>query len=183
MATTSQEKTTETPKVTEAHVSEQTTQENANQQYFAQPSAAPVQYVVMANSLKGVKGWLAFLTVLMGFGGIIYTLMFFGAVLRLSSPEGAVSIIFAPIIAILSFTTVVLISLQKKVGRYLAIAAYMTSATYFTLLQIVIASMRKDSDAERIVGIIGGIFIYFIVAGLLSLYFVVSKRVKETLID
>ena len=177
MATTSQEKITETPKVTEAHISEQTTQENTNQQYFAQPSAAPVQYVVMANSLKGVKGWLAFLTVLMGFGGII------GAVLRLSSPEGAVSIIFAPIIAILSFTTVVLISLQKKVGRYLAIAAYMTSATYFTLLQIVIASMRKDSDAERIVGIIGGIFIYFIVAGLLSLYFVVSKRVKETLVD
>ena len=119
----------------------------------------------------------------MGFGGIIYTLMFFGAVLRLSSPEGAVSIIFAPIIAILSFTTVVLISLQKKVGRYLAIAAYMTSATYFTLLQIVIASMRKDSDAERIVGTIGGVFIYFIVAGLLSLYFVVSKRVKETLVD
>ena len=71
MATASQEKTTETPRVTEAHVSEQTTQEDANQQYFAQPSAAPVQYVVMANSLKGVKGWLAFLTVLMGFGGII----------------------------------------------------------------------------------------------------------------
>ena len=86
MATASQEKTTENSKAAEAHISEQTTQENTNQQYFAQPQAAPVQYVVMANSLKGVKGWLAFLTVLMGFGGIIYTLMFFGAVLRLSSP-------------------------------------------------------------------------------------------------
>lgn len=51
----------------------------------------------------------------------------------------------------------------------------------FTLLQIIIASMRKDSDAERIVGTIGGIFIYFIVAGLLSLYFVVSKRVVRNL--
>jgi hypothetical protein len=35
-------------------------QQPVNQQYFAQPQAAPVQYVVMAQSLKGVKGWLAF---------------------------------------------------------------------------------------------------------------------------
>ena len=183
MATASQEKATENSKVAGAHVSEQTTQENTNQQYFAQPSAAPVQYVVMANSLKGVKGWLAFLTVLMGFGGIIYTLMFFGAVLRLSSPEGAVSIIFAPIIAILSFTAVVLISLQKKVGRYLAIAAYMTSASYLTLLQIITTSTASDYNAEKIVSAVSGIFIYFIIAGLFSLYFMVSKRVKETLVD
>ena len=183
MATASQEKATENSKVAGAHVSDQTTQENTNQQYFAQPSAAPVQYVVMANSLKGVKGWLAFLTVLMGFGGIIYTLMFFGAVLRLSSPEGAVSIIFAPIIAILSFTAVVLISLQKKVGRYLAIAAYMTSASYLTLLQIITTSTASDYNAEKIVSAVSGIFIYFIIAGLFSLYFMVSKRVKETLVD
>ena len=183
MATTSQEKTTETPKVTEAHVSEQTTQENTNQQYFAQPSAAPVQYVVMANSLKGVKGWLAFLTLMLGFGGILYTLVFFGSLLKLSSPEGATSVIFAPIIAILSITTVVLISLQKKVSRYLAIATYMTSASYLTLLQIITTSTASDYNAEKIVSAVSGIFIYFIIAGLFSLYFMVSKRVKETLVD
>ena len=38
-------------------------QQPVNQQYFAQPQAAPVQYVVMAQSLKGVKGWLAFFMV------------------------------------------------------------------------------------------------------------------------
>jgi len=35
-------------------------QQPVSQQYFAQPQAAPVQYVVMAESLKGVKGWLIF---------------------------------------------------------------------------------------------------------------------------
>ena len=103
-------------------------QQPVNQQYFAQPQAAPVQYVVMAESLKGIKGWLAFLTVLMGLGGILFTLVFFGSLLDISTAAGVVSVIFAPVVAILSIAAVILINLQKKLARYFSIASYMTGA-------------------------------------------------------
>ena len=53
-----------------------------NQQYFAQPQAAPVQYVVMAQSLKGVKGWLAFFMVCLAIDGVCSVGLFFYLVVK-----------------------------------------------------------------------------------------------------
>lgn len=158
-------------------------QQPVNQQYFAQPQAAPVQYVVMAESLKGIKGWLAFLTVLMGLGGILFTLVFFGSLLDISTAAGVVSVIFAPVVAILSIAAVILINLQKKIARYFSIASYMTGAAYLSVLQIVLSASEPSSDSNNVTTCIAVVVLFLLTGSLMSLYFILSRRVKETLVD
>ena len=158
-------------------------QQPVNQQYFAQPQAAPVQYVVMAESLKGIKGWLAFLTVLMGLGGILFTLVFFGSLLDISTAAGVVSVIFAPVVAILSIAAVILINLQKKIARYFSIASYMTGAAYLSVLQIVLSASEPSSDSNNVTTCIAVVALFLLTGALMSLYFILSRRVKETLVD
>ena len=158
-------------------------QQPVNQQYFAQPQAAPVQYVVMAESLKGIKGWLAFLTVLMGLGGILFTLVFFGSLLDISTAAGVVSVIFAPVVAILSIAAVILINLQKKIARYFSIASYMTGAAYLSVLQIVLSASESSSDSNNVTTCIAVVVLFLLTGALMSLYFILSRRVKETLVD
>lgn len=158
-------------------------QQPVNQQYFAQPQAAPVQYVVMAESLKGIKGWLAFLTILMGLGGILFTLVFFGSLLDISTAAGVVSVIFAPVVAILSIAAVILINLQKKIARYFSIASYMTGAAYLSVLQIVLSASEPNSDSNNVTTCIAVVALFLLTGALMSLYFILSRRVKETLVD
>jgi hypothetical protein len=158
-------------------------QQPVNQQYFAQPQAAPVQYVVMAESLKGIKGWLAFLTILMGLGGILFTLVFFGSLLDISTAAGVVSVIFAPVVAILSIVAVILINLQKKIARYFSIASYMTGAAYLSVLQIVLSASEPSSDSNNVTTCIAVVALFLLTGALMSLYFILSRRVKETLVD
>ena len=158
-------------------------QQPVNQQYFAQPQAAPVQYVVMAESLKGIKGWLAFLTILMGLGGILFTLVFFGSLLDISTAAGVVSVIFAPVVAILSIAAVILINLQKKIARYFSIASYMTGAAYLSVLQIVLSASEPSSDSNNVTTCIAVVALFLLTGALMSLYFILSRRVKETLVD
>jgi len=158
-------------------------QQTVNQQYFAQPQAAPVQYVVMAESLKGIKGWLAFLTILMGLGGILFTLVFFGSLLDISTAAGVVSVIFAPVVAILSIAAVILINLQKKISRYFSIASYMTGAAYLSVLQIVLSASEPSSDSNNVTTCIAVVALFLLTGALMSLYFILSRRVKETLVD
>ena len=158
-------------------------QQPVNQQYFAQPQAAPVQYVVMAESLKGIKGWLAFLTVLMGLGGILFTLVFFGSLLDISTAAGVVSVIFAPVVAILSIAAVILINLQKKIARYFSIASYMTGAAYLSVLQIVLSASEPSSDSNNVTTCIAVVTLFLLTGAFMSLYFILSRRVKETLVD
>lgn len=158
-------------------------QQPVNQQYFAQPQAAPVQYVVMAESLKGIKGWLAFLTILMGLGSILFTLVFFGSLLDISTAAGVVSVIFAPVVAILSIAAVILINLQKKIARYFSIASYMTGAAYLSVLQIVLSASEPSSDSNNVTTCIAVVALFLLTGALMSLYFILSRRVKETLVD
>ena len=158
-------------------------QQPVNQQYFAQPQAAPVQYVVMAESLKGIKGWLAFLTILMGLGCVLFTLVFFGSLLDISTAAGVVSVIFAPVVAILSIAAVILINLQKKIARYFSIASYMTGAAYLSVLQIVLSASEPSSDSNNVTTCIAVVVLFLLTGALMSLYFILSRRVKETLVD
>ena len=82
-------------------------QQPVNQQYFAQPQAAPVQYVVMAQLFKGVKGWFAFFMVCLAIDGVCSVGLFFTSLLNLGDPSAVVSVIFMPIIAVLTTVAVV----------------------------------------------------------------------------
>ena len=153
-------------------------QQPVNQQYFAQPQAAPVQYVVMAESLKGVKGWLLFFTVCFGLAGTAYVTAFFGAMNDLGNASNIVMLIFAPILAALSIAAAVTISMEKVVGKWLAVTTFGVAAIYGVISSIIgIATLVGDVSM-----LMSGIIVSLIIQGLVMLYFFTSRRVKETLI-
>ena len=157
-----------------------------SQQYFAQPQAAPVQYVVMAPSLKGVKGWLAFFMVILAIDALIYVGVFFNSLLNLSVATSVISAIMAPIIVALSISAVVTINMQKKLGKRLAIATYLVTLLH-SVINIIVTNVGAPGNGfdttTDIVNAISGLTSQVIVSGLLCLYFCVSKRVKETLTE
>ena len=156
-------------------------QQPVSQQYFAQPQAAPVQYVVMAESLKGVKGWLMFFVVCFVIGSLVNTAVFFRAIMNLSQPENVISLIFSPILVVLAICTVVFIAMQKRLGKWLAVIAVATAGLGSTANAIVMhASGRSGEDTPTI---IGAIIAMLIMDGLVILYFFASRRVKETLVN
>ena len=156
-------------------------QQPVSQQYFAQPQAAPVQYVVMAESLKGVKGWLMFFVVCFVIGSLVNTAVFFQAIMNLSQPENVISLIFSPILVVLAICAVVFIVMQKRLGKWLAIATIATAGLGNVANAVVIyASGRSEVDAPAF---ITAIVTMLIVEGLVILYFFASRRVKETLVN
>lgn len=157
-------------------------QQPVNQQYFAQPQAAPVQYVVMAESLKGVKGWLLFFTVIFALSGIGYISIFFTSMLDLSTASAILSLIFSPILAAAAITTTVLLAMQKKLAKWLAVGTLGFFALYGVINSIV-GFASGDTTASSAPILISGILTGLVFEGLLILYFFVSKRVKETLVN
>ena len=156
-------------------------QQPVSQQYFAQPQAAPVQYVVMAESLKGVKGWLMFFVVCFVIGSLVNTAVFFQAIMNLSQPENVISLIFSPILVVLAICAVVFITMQKRLGKWLAVATIATAGLGNVANAVVIyASGRSGVDVSAF---ITGIVTMLIVEGLVILYFFASRRVKETLVN
>lgn len=150
-------------------------------QYFAadQKDNNPVQYVVMADSLKGVKGWLLFFVIVFGLSGIGYISMFFGAMNDLSVASNILNLIFTPILAALAITTVVFIAQEKKLGKLLSVATLGAMALYTILTTIV--SAASGEEYMNVAGVISSIVVTLVMTGLVGLYFFVSKRVKETL--
>ncbi len=154
-------------------------QQPVNQQYFGQPQAAPVQYVVHAESLKGIKGWLLVFTIGFALAGLGYLGVFFTSISVSASADSIISAIFAPILAAAFFTTVVFVAMQKKLGKWLAIGTLALGAFYTILENIVnFASNKNDSAVSLIASIVFTLVIY----GLYALYFFTSRRVKETLV-
>lgn len=152
--------------------------------------AAPVQYIVHSASLKGLRGWLLFFMICFAIGGLIYIGQFFNALNELNTPGGVLDVIATPLMAILSLGTVVLISLQRAVGRWSAITTYAAGALYMTVANIVSMATAgnhtptnvfdtQPSAAQSVASIVVG----WVFAGLLSLYFMTSRRVKETLVN
>ena len=158
-------------------------QQPVNQQYFAQPQAAPVQYVVMAQSLKGVKGWLAFFMVCLAIDGVCSVGLFFTSLLNLGDPSAVVSVIFMPIIVVLTTAAVVSINLQKKLGKWLAVAALVASFFYSASSAVVDSVVKRPPNTDSMISMASTIIASGISMGLLCLYFFVSRRVKETLVN
>jgi len=173
---------TDQPTVNDSSASQNDSQqEQVSQQYFAQPQAAPVQYVVMAESLKGVKGWLMFFLVCFAIGGLSYTGMFFSAMTQLSRPENIIALLLTPFLAALSIATVVFITTEKQLGKWLAIATLAAAAVY-NVINMIVQFIVGQSDLANVPTLLSTIVVSLILQGLIILYFFSSRRVKETLV-
>lgn len=152
-------------------------QQPVNQQYFAQPQAAPVQYAVVAKSLKGVGGWLLFWVIVFALSAVGYITAFFRG-LDGGQNNDLVTVLFSPVLTGLAIASVTLIVMQKKLGRYISIA-FIGASTLYGIIHAIANRTALDSTAD-IVGQIAGSILG---GGLLAAYFIASRRVKETLVN
>ncbi|PID33515.1 hypothetical protein CR969_00355 [Candidatus Saccharibacteria bacterium] len=166
------------------------------QQPGAQPQ--PAQYVVMQQSTKGIGGWLIFWMVMFGLAAITYIYSFFGAMTVLHSANGIVALIFSPILAVGYIAAVVAMSMEKKISKLITWASLGVSAIYSVIASIVyyITSSHFNSrydyisysysrdgvDVDSLPMLIAFILVSLVLHGLVALYFVLSRRVKETLV-
>lgn len=151
---------------------------------YTQPQQ-PMQYVMMQQSLKGVGGWLMFFIVWFGIVALSDIAMFFVAMMNLSLPSNVVSMIFTPILAGGYITSLVLLSMEKRIAKILSWITIGVSAVYSIVNMIVLfAAGGVDSTGERVTvfTLLSFITLSVAVHSLMALYFVLSKRVKETLV-
>lgn len=151
---------------------------------YAQPQQ-PMQYVMMQQSLKGVGGWLMFFIIWFGIVALGQIAMFFVSMMNLSLPSNVVSMIFAPILAGGYIASLVLLSMEKRVAKILSWITIGVSAIYSIVNMIVLfAAGGVDSTGERVTvfTLLSFITVSVAVHSLMALYFVLSKRVKETLV-
>jgi len=163
----------------------------------------PVRYVVAQPSLNGVSGILIFWIVVFAFSGLGMISSFFLTVFdseAISLPTGVITAIFSPLLAGALFTTVVLIALRKKLA-VLASFATVCAMSLFTIIisitSVAILSNRidqylyflydldtantyKQAATGEALTLVATALIF---AGLVSLYFFTSKRVKQTLTE
>ena len=96
-----------------------------------------------------------------------------------------VSAIIAPIVTALAIAAIVAISMRRKSGKRLAIAAYVSCFIHQVSCVVFSIMGTEYFESERealIINTIGLFTIQAIVIGLFCLYFCTSRRVKETLI-
>ncbi len=160
--------------------------------------------------LNGIAGWLAFFMVVLALGGLLFTGIFFDELVKIRyTPHTPLqfylyfdlpahsflscltdilpaqisgSVITSPVVATLAITAVIAISQRKKLGKRLAIAAYISClVNHFPMVD----NVRYDVEEMPtvIINAIISVVIPATIIGLLCLYFCVSKRVKETLTE
>ena len=180
------------------------------QQRSAQSQAIPAQPATTSSShLNGIAGWLAFFMVVLIIGALLFLGVFFNTLIKVNEQRFLpsdlpfpfaesvlpirdsrlpymVSAIMAPVVAVLAIAAVVAISQRKKLGKQLAIAAYIS---YFVHQVLCVYLLFSESyDARRptpviTISIVSFVIIIATIAGLLCLYFFTSRRVKETLTE
>lgn len=180
-----------------------------SQQRSAQSQAIPAQPATTSSShLNGIAGWLAFFMVVLIIGALLFLGVFFNTLTKVNKPRFLpsdllfpfadnvlpirddessymVSAVMAPVVAALAIAAVVAISQRKKLGKYLAIATYIS---YFVhqVLCVVFSAVSKSYYVKPIditISIVSFVIIIATIAGLLCLYFFTSRRVKETLVE
>jgi hypothetical protein len=140
-----------------------------------------VQYVKMEKSLKGIGGWLLFFMICFSLGSFsTLSFMIYNFFAPVNDSVTLVNAIFAPLMFAVMLTTVVLAALQMKIAKITAISTYVLSAIFSIVLTLVRAAETKIAGAGW-AGIIVGILFVVIFSGLLCLYWILSRRVKETL--
>jgi hypothetical protein len=151
------------------------------QQWSAQPPAqAQVQYVVAKKSLDGVGGWLMFWLVVFALCGLAYIATFFSVIGQSTfDAKSVLSLVFSVVLAVGFIASVVFIALRKKLGKLISVAT-IGVATLYAIINTIIISAQSSKSVSSVVG---GLVIGAVIGGLAVLYFFVSKRVKETLIN
>ena len=180
-----------------------------SQQRSAQSQAIPAQPATTSSShLNGIADWLAFFMVVLIIGALLFLGVFFNTLIKINKPRFLpsdllfpfadnvlpisddessymVSAVMAPVVAALAIAAVVAISQRKRLGKQLAIAAYIS---YFVhqVLYVVFSAVSKSYYVKPIaitISIVSFVIIIATIAGLLCLYFFTSRRVKETLTE
>lgn len=147
-----------------------------------QPQQQPVvvQQIVTQRSLNGLGGWLAFWMVVFSFVALSYLISFFGVIeSNAGTALGVTSLIFMPVMSIGLIASVVLIAMRKRLARIVTVSTLALIAV-FGIINISIAASQAvySSFAANA----GGIVAIIIMLGLIALYFMLSERVKQTLI-
>ena len=182
-----------------------------SQQRSAQSQAIPAQPTATSSShLNGIAGWLAFFMVVLIVGALLFLGVFFNTLTKVNKPQFLpsdllfpfadnvlpihygkssyiVSAIMAPVVAVLAIAAVVAISQRKRLGKQLAIAAYISYFVHQVLYVYVTFSAAGHSYYVKpiaiTINIVSFVIIIATIAGLLCLYFFTSRRVKETLVE
>ena len=161
--------------------------QNQDQQ---QPSysqqSADRQFKPSGESYVGIKDWLRTFVILFALQAAydIYSLF-----LLLTNPIGLreiIDIISIIILGPITIAAVVLILMRKKIGKQMAIANIVVGTVAYVVYMIVvgIATNSEVKDAGFVVTWFGGITLFAILIDVLSiLYFLKSRRVKETLVN
>lgn len=151
-----------------------------------------VQYVMMEKSLKGVGGWLIFWIIVFALAAIGYIAIFFESMTSLSAASSIVSLIFSPLLAAGYTASVVLISMQKRLAKLITYITLGVSAIYAIVNSIVDYATGGSSDGyyssygsseNSVPMLIAGILIAILMYFLVALYFMISRRAKETLVN
>lgn len=153
------------------------------------------QYVVTEQSLQGLGGWLILFLIIFALNGIGYIMAFTYAISGIDDigSSRVLSLIFTPFIAIASIASATLIALQRKFAIIVSLVTIGLSLLYSIVSLIVgyietiahtssYSSHYSGSAENTIPVLIGSILVCVVFYGLVALYFIVSKRVKQTLI-
>lgn len=148
-------------------------QQTVQQQYFAQPNAAPVQYVIAQQSLKGLRGWLLFFTIAAGVYAFGTISIFIESLVSFTSTQ-IVDVILTPFLFASAVAAIVLTALEKKLAKFVFIGMFVLAYLYGIITNAV--------SGLQAAALISSILVGGLMVGLISLYFLTSKRVKETLV-
>lgn len=154
------------------------------------PAAAPQpqpqviqQYVTTERSVKGIGGWLIFWIVVFVLAGIGLLSTFANLLSGLesgSTGETVIGLIFSPILAVGWLASAVFIIMQRKLAVMVTLATFGVAALYGVISAIV--TYASSGGDTPIAVFIVGILIGLIIEAAMASYFVVSKRVKQTLV-
>ena len=146
------------------------------------PTPAKIQYVVMQRSLNGIGGWLIFWMVIFSLNGLGFIARFFTQLTTgATTASEIVTTIFAPFIAISCIASVIVIALRKMYGKLASIASIGVMALYSVINSVITAS--EGASSAGVGAAVSGIIATIVFSGLMILYFVSSKRIKQTLVE
>jgi O-antigen/teichoic acid export membrane protein len=142
-----------------------------------------VQAVKNIQDLHGLGGWLMFFLICFVLSSLsFFSVTIFGIFTPTNTVTSIVTAIFAPLIFSIAALSATLIILQQKIARYTSIAVYGVSVLFTATTTITALTETSITGGAAWGSAIVSIFASLLVSGLLSLYFIQSKRVKETLV-
>ena len=164
--------------------------------YYGQPGMMPQPNP--ESEFKGLKGWLAFMMVVMFLNGISCLFLF---VTCLSSIVGgrvhvddAVGVILLPIQGIVMLVAAIFIGMRKRVAKSVAQWAVVTAAAVSTIVSIVDLATQLNyrssfyylvsaNTSSIIVMSVGLMILQIVIYAVIIIYLQKSRRVKATLVE